>query len=824
MNRKLEKALSTGILLAFCITSFTACGSRKETTAARPEPIKEITADMPWYDTRTLIVDEDIDRRDYHYLSNDIIGVWGDNILVVIKGDLIADITAADFEGNTSVKLLRYFDLNGDLEEEVDLGEIVTEYACHLRGESYENERYELVPPATETDIGEIYLDSNMFRKGDTLILSGYSGVLGCDLEFVYDIAGRKILSHEQIDPAELEFTLTDDYVVYEGYEIRPTAYYGSDITFEIESPEGEVRTLSVADELPEVGIPNYIMNYVWAGDGKTIVYMFNEDFEQKRFILDYVNGQLISLNGDTSYDWLDDIVLGGISYSEGIGNVVAGDEGIYLIDFDAKDTSMILDYDCCNINRFDCWSLVPLYMTDDKIVLAGYVFRGAGEYYTDDVLLHELVILDRAEVNPNAGKTVLNAAFIDGNLTYPAAEAIRQFNEESSDAIIMVDPRYTQTAFADQLAANDNESYESYMRRYSASVVTSLSVDLMSGDGPDIIFGGIANTQLNTPDLLLDLSSSVNRDECFSTIIDDSMTGDALYQLPLSFTVDGILTREENVRQEGAGFTFDSYRDFIYGPCNGSEPTGLGQVDFMNLCLEQMSDMFYRDGSYNYDNAEFRDLAEFTSEMITDSEYSDDVIYMDYTADLPEASYVRVYSAKQMLSLIRGPVEGYRMMGLPSSDARGPVANIRDSVAISASTAAAEPCMRFVNLLTSEEYQALFAANSGFSINRNAFESESRRAVDDANYKYDNYYSQYYSFSDLYGMGLPVENIDADAFTSTLESYADSVSGIGFMDAPVQVIVSEEIQAYFAGQKSLDEVIGIIDDRVATYVNERAN
>ena len=72
--------------------------------------------------------------------------------------------------------------------------------------------------------------------------------------------------------------------------------------------------------------------------------------------------------------------------------------------------------------------------------------------------------------------------------------------------------------------------------------------------------------------------------------------------------------------------------------------------------------------------------------------------------------------------------------------------------------------------------------------------------------------------------MGLPAENIDPDAFTSTLESYADSVSGIGFMDAPVQVIVSEEIQAYFAGQKSLDEVIGIIDDRVATYVNERAN
>lgn len=35
-------------------------------------------------------------------------------------------------------------------------------------------------------------------------------------------------------------------------------------------------------------------------------------------------------------------------------------------------------------------------------------------------------------------------------------------------------------------------------------------------------------------------------------------------------------------------------------------------------------------------------------------------------------------------------------------------------------------------------------------------------------------------------------------------------------------MIVKEEIPAYFAGQKSLDEVIKIINDRAKTYLNER--
>ena len=40
--------------------------------------------------------------------------------------------------------------------------------------------------------------------------------------------------------------------------------------------------------------------------------------------------------------------------------------------------------------------------------------------------------------------------------------------------------------------------------------------------------------------------------------------------------------------------------------------------------------------------------------------------------------------------------------------------------------------------------------------------------------------------------------------------------------DPGLELIVSEEMPAYFEGQKSLDEVIKLIDNRAQTLMNER--
>ena len=56
---------------------------------------------------------------------------------------------------------------------------------------------------------------------------------------------------------------------------------------------------------------------------------------------------------------------------------------------------------------------------------------------------------------------------------------------------------------------------------------------------------------------------------------------------------------------------------------------------------------------------------------------------------------------------------------------------------------------------------------------------------------------------------------------TDKLRGLIDSAKGLKKTDKKVAEIINEEAQAYFAGDKSLDDTCNIIQDRVTTYVNE---
>ncbi len=53
-------------------------------------------------------------------------------------------------------------------------------------------------------------------------------------------------------------------------------------------------------------------------------------------------------------------------------------------------------------------------------------------------------------------------------------------------------------------------------------------------------------------------------------------------------------------------------------------------------------------------------------------------------------------------------------------------------------------------------------------------------------------------------------------------EDIIASVDRKNMTDSSIMIIMREEIQAYFAGDKSLDEVIEIINNRARTYYGER--
>ena len=158
---------------------------------------------------------------------------------------------------------------------------------------------------------------------------------------------------------------------------------------------------------------------------------------------------------------------------------------------------------------------------------------------------------------------------------------------------------------------------------------------------------------------------------------------------------------------------------------------------------------------------------------------------------------------------------------GLPSGDGRGPVLTVSASVAIAAKTEYEDACLSFIDLLLSDDIQTSYGElTMSIPIKVSSFEASANSALEEINrqIRLGIEFKEIYGFSDS---SMPNEEID-DSVIGDFEDIMLSCSSVASLDPEIMIIVKEEIPAYFSGQKSLDEVIPIINNRVATFVNER--
>lgn len=159
--------------------------------------------------------------------------------------------------------------------------------------------------------------------------------------------------------------------------------------------------------------------------------------------------------------------------------------------------------------------------------------------------------------------------------------------------------------------------------------------------------------------------------------------------------------------------------------------------------------------------------------------------------------------------------------MGEPTAAGTGPVFNIINSVAVSASSKNKEGAVEFIKLLLSEDMQLAYS-KTGFSMPVNIFsyEKSSKTMIGMYNVERDKLIEKGFSAQDLLNLGFAYA-ISQDE----VKNFEDIIKTGGTVyryDPAVLVIMREEMPAYFKGQKSLDQVIVIINSRVKTYLSER--
>lgn len=795
----LNKTISVVLLLSAAL-SVASCGVSESKSKN-----KKISADTPWYDAEYIDFKIETNSKKhldslFHYLAgadNDYIVIrsrgsyevkeWTDDIKY--KDWLIEDVTIIDRATKETVKT-------------IDLIEVLGEHDFPLNVNYYD---------------GKILVYANTYEPD-----SGISK----NIELEIDPDTEKVLTTKdiRINPENMTGRTQYSYDIGK-YRILPDKIFDSNSSYyalRIILPDGTMTEIELKDSMESI----YDVPVILALDETTALIPAAMARDYRFYKLDLKTNKLSKAN-KTDFSWLDIEQLSGLFNSPDGNTYINTSEGISRVDMTNKKYDQILDFSCCGVNRNYTHGLKIADCSEDKILLCGQ-YTSTNEFKTYAIQDFVIIELTKAAKNPHAGKTIIELYIPEYEMNGIISDAIIRFNETNKKYHILITERYSKDKYMSFDNVKSDDDYVTEDLKASAKLSSELAMDIANGVGPDILMNTSSFGQLNSDNCLVDLSpyfQDLDSDKYYKNIIEGAKTDGKLYQLPVCFTIEGIQTDKNNTGKSGVGFTIEEYKQFLYDTLNGADAIELGQNNYFALLFNNMKDSFIREGEADLSKPEFAELAQYVKENVKQNsqlwnnepidtyELNDSrtvLINKAYHCDCPGISGYLVKRARVQ--------DGTAILGLPSSDGRGPMFGTSISVAVSANAVNKEACIEFIKMLLTDDIQTEFAMNDRFVLNKDALRTGCNEAVAYYNTKEGSEQIMDYSIGTNVTIRIKFTTEDID----NLENVILSCSKADSVDAAINMILIEEMPAYFAGQKTLEQVIPVMQNRIQKVLDER--
>ena len=798
MKRRFRKAI--GVILAVS-TALSVASCNFIGTESSVQDDKVITEVSPWFYGEIVDVDLGIDdKRPIAGLLPQLAGADDKYIVVFSDGEyMVDDWSKVESNSDFAIKTVSIIDRTSkQLVKAIDLYSLFDETSW---------------PESVLYYSGKIIVNSTSWdaETASTVTRDYY---IDPDSETIIDI-------YDYEDNNETQFV--NSFIVGE-YRIETFFYQGTGKRYcplRVYLPDGSVRTVDIKDSEKEV----FWVPLILALDDTTALVAAATENEYRFYKID-LNTCEVSDANTNEYAWLDiEHLLH--SYNGSEGNVLfTTKQGISKIDLNSKTVDQIFDYNCCGVNRQYLSNLEIADCSEDSFLLCGQ-YSTTTAFDSVFVKSYAIVELTRADKNPHAGKKVIELYVPDGKIDSTISDAIITYNDTNSDYFIKVSTRYNIDDYFGSSDIGSQDDYDSAWLQANASLSNDLIVDIMNGEGPDIFLNTSEIGQLNNESYLADLSpyvSELSSDEYFINIIDGARIDGKLYQLPISFTIEGIQTDPQFAGASGTGFTTDEYETFLYEVLDGKDVIESGQALYFAKLFSAMSDVFIKDGQVDFSCPEFEQLARFVKDNVRQSSVSWSTDTEDETSlDLAvsnnrTARYCTCPGISGYLIKRAQINNGTAILGLPSTDGRGPLFGTDISIAVSAHAVDVNACADFVKILLTDDIQTKLVMSDKFVINRDALRQGCNAAIDYFNNEVGT--QEIYDYEEGTYVRLRTEFTSQD--TDNLENTILSCSRMNSADSDMSMILIEEMPAFFLGQKDLDSVVVIIQDRVQKVLDER--
>lgn len=552
-----------------------------------------------------------------------------------------------------------------------------------------------------------------------------------------------------------------------------------------------------------------WIMSMLTAGDGTVVLNSFTNG-EGSSQLCKIENGAVsepIEITGDCN--------VNALTIYSGAGSTLMASDGTYLysIDLTTGAATRLLSWLDSDINAGNVSGVAA--NGDDQIIVLDSIMTMNGPNRYD------LGVLTKTPADQLPERTVLTlgAEYLSDILR----DAVIAYNRKSNDyRITLVD--YSQYNTTDDYTLGTQQ----------------LDRDVVSGSCPDIVFLStghedkyIAKGALADLSALMEKDDSISQDDLVAGALKAYSVDGKVYGLPVNFSVE-TLVASAKLAGDRTSWTMEEMAQVISGLDEGTQVMSYtSQTSFLGQMVSANMGQFvdYAKGTCSFDSDSFKQLLAAAAKCPTDDELNQGSDTISYSTDdeytqiqsgdlLLAGQYISdSYSLKQYYNLFNRE-HGFVNIGHPVTEdgGNGAILHVSGGLAISAKTQYTDAAWDFLKSVLSDDVQK---ENWSLPVTKTALDQALSEAMEKSYYTDENGEKVYYDDTTYIGdteyTMAPLTQEQVDDFKTLI----DGATPGGAYDIEIQEILQDEAGAYFAGDKTADEVAKLIQNRVSIYLGE---
>ena len=516
-------------------------------------------------------------------------------------------------------------------------------------------------------------------------------------------------------------------------------------------------------------------------------------------------------------------------SVDEGIVNIsVHGQDGYYGVGNDGvrklypaqNKSTMVLRWKNTNVNYTQIRADSLTILSEDQLcfLTVGKEHDPNSGWYKENLYL---TCLTRQKDNHMDEKTTVTIGTLNGSVSASFLDVINLYN---------ADPNSLCRVEVVNLSENMDRNVVAQVSR-QAEVADQIYLNMLNGEGSDILCGFYSFSQFDTDKVLCDMndfidgSNGLDRSKCFDSAFRALERQGKLYQMPLNFILYGVLVNGEYIN-ETTNWDFESFQAIENDLPD--DVSFLSEMEYAELLRSFLGSSFRELVDYDsqqvfFDSESFRELLQTVKQYGCKKKSGEYYPIIDKLDEGMLALYPMPVSTVETFSEYMHYCDGKMIYtGWPTSSGGGACVQPNMSLAISRFSVHKEEAWDFIKYCFSEDvqYKLMFdGAMESIPLDRASF----LKTCDEAILRSQRVYDDYEKHKEEYingGFAAPylMSSKDVDALVSAIENARAGYSSDPF----IMSIILEEAPAYFENQKSLDEVCSIIQDRASIYVQEK--